>query len=332
VSASASRIEGPIDVHVHAIPREVVERTRDGRSPGVNVINTAGDAVVFSFPLSAPAPPAPAALTDFDGLAHDAAERGISTQLVGPWTDLFGLTLPPDAAGEWCRAYNEALAGECAARTGMLPLAMVPLQSPALAVRELETAKAAGCRGAVIGTGLPSGRLDRADLEEFWGAASDLGMVLLLHPTFVEVAADLRDHGLKNAIGRAGETAIALSRLVYTGVLARHPDLIVIAAHGGGGFVPLIPRLVRNSELGWAASDEDVRASVARLYWDSVVLDPRFLAYLADAVGEDQILLGSDQPFPWEPDPVGTVRRAGLSASAEAAILEGNARRLLEDG
>ena len=330
MSGAASMIEGPIDVHVHAIPPEVVKRTRDGRYAGVDV-STVDDGVVFTFPSTAPAPVAPAALADFEALSRNATERGISTQLVGPWTDLFGLTLPPEGAGEWCRAYNGALAGECAGQEGMLPLAMVPLQSPSLAVRELEIAKAEGCRGAVIGTGLPSGRLDGVELEEFWSAASDLGMVLLLHPTFVEVAAELRDHGLKNAVGRAGETAIALSRLVYAGVLARHPDLLVIAAHGGGAFVPLIQRLVRNRELGWAASDEDVRSSVARLYWDSVVLDPRFLAYLVDAVGEQRILLGSDQPFPWEPDPIGTVRRAGLSASAEVAILQDNARRLLEE-
>jgi aminocarboxymuconate-semialdehyde decarboxylase len=277
----------------------------------------------------APAPPAPAALADFDRLAEWAAEQGISTQLVGPWTDLLGYTLPLNTAGEWCRIHNEALAESCAERAGMLPLGMIPLQFPALAVRELRSANAMGCRGVVIGTGLPSGRLDRADLEDFWSAASELGMVVLLHPTFLEVPQDLRDHGLKNAVGRAGETAIALSRLVYTGVLARHPDLIVIGSHGGGGFVPLIRRLIRNRELGWAGSDEDVQESVARLHWDSVVLDPRFLAYLVDVVGPERIVLGSDHPFPWEPDPIGTVRRAGLTASAEAAILEGNAKRLL---
>jgi aminocarboxymuconate-semialdehyde decarboxylase len=155
-------------------------------------------------------------------------------------------------------------------------------------------------------------------------------MVLLLHPTFRSVPEDLRDHGLKNAVGRASETAVALSRLVYSGVLARHPDLIMIAAHGGGGFVPLIRRLIRNSELGWSESSEDVQRAVAQLHWDSVVLDPRYLAYMADTVGPERILLGSDHPFPWEPDPIGTVRKARLTRSAEAAILEGNARRLLE--
>jgi aminocarboxymuconate-semialdehyde decarboxylase len=325
-------VRGPVDVHVHAIPREIVERVVTGRVPGVTASRLDDGRVSFSFPSSGQTPPAPAGLVDFDALAGWASEHGIATQLVGPWTDLFGSTLAPAVAADWCRAHNDSLATRCGGFGSMIPFAMVPLQAPAMAVRELETARARGCRGAVIGTGLPSGRLDRADLEDFWAAASDLRMVLLLHPTFVDVPQDFREHGLKNAIGRAGETAIALSRLVYAGVLARHPNLIMIVAHGGGGFVPLLQRLTRNRELGWADSEEDVRASVDKLYWDSVVLDPRFLSYLVDTVGSGRILLGSDHPFPWEPDPIGTVRRAGLGAAAEASILEHNARELLRAG
>ena len=327
--AGSSEVRGPVDVHVHAIPPEVVDRVRAGRFDGVDASSLEDGRVVFSFPSSAPTPPAPAALVDFEGLAGSASERGVATQLVGPWTDLFGSTLPPDIAAEWCRVHNDSLAECCAGSDGMLPLAMVPLQTPALAVRELEMAKADGCRGAVIGTTSPAGRPDREDLEDFWAAASDLEMVLLLHPTFVDVPHDLRDHGLKNAVGRAGETALALARLVYAGVLVRHANLTMIAAHGGGGFMPLLHRLIRNRELGWADSETDVRTSVDRLYWDSVVLDPRLLSYLVDTVGSERILLGSDHPFPWEPDAIGTVRRAGLDAAAEASILEGNARRLL---
>jgi aminocarboxymuconate-semialdehyde decarboxylase len=108
-------------------------------------------------------------------------------------------------------------------------------------------------------------------------------------------------------------------------VLERHPDLRLIVSHGGGGFLPLVGRIVRNQALGWADSDVDVRASVARLYWDSVVLEPALVAHLVDTVGADRVLLGSDHPFPWEPNPVATVRKAGLSEADEQAILGGTA-------
>jgi aminocarboxymuconate-semialdehyde decarboxylase len=46
-------------------------------------------------------------------------------------------------------------------------------------------------------------------------------------------------------------------------------------------------------------------------------------------VGEDRVLLGSDYPFPLgDPDPVGTVRSAGLSEAVTTAVLGGNAARL----
>jgi aminocarboxymuconate-semialdehyde decarboxylase len=199
--AGSSEVRGPVDVHVHAIPPQVVDRVRAGRFDGVDASSLEDGRVVFSFPSSAPTPPAPATLVDFEGLAGWASERGVATQLVGPWTDLFGSTLPPDIAAEWCRVHNDSLAECCAGSDGMLPLAMVPLQTPVLAVRELEVAKADGCRGAVIGTTSPAGRPDREDLEDFWAAASDLGMVLLLHPTFVYVPHDLRDHGLAVSLG-----------------------------------------------------------------------------------------------------------------------------------
>ena len=51
-------------------------------------------------------------------------------------------------------------------------------------------------------------------------------------------------------------------------------------------------------------------ASVRRLFWDSVVLDPEYLGYVAAKVGADRLLLGSDHPFSWEPDPVATVAAA----------------------
>jgi aminocarboxymuconate-semialdehyde decarboxylase len=45
------------------------------------------------------------------------------------------------------------------------------------------------------------------------------------------------------------------------------------------------------------------------------------------------VLLGSDYPFDMaDPHPLETVRRAGLDADDEAAVLSGNAERLLAIG
>jgi aminocarboxymuconate-semialdehyde decarboxylase len=55
--------------------------------------------------------------------------------------------------------------------------------------------------------------------------------------------------------------------------------------------------------------------------------------FLVDSVGADQVLLGSDQPFPLsDQDPVGTIREAALDGPTTEAVLGGNALRLLTGG
>jgi aminocarboxymuconate-semialdehyde decarboxylase len=54
---------------------------------------------------------------------------------------------------------------------------------------------------------------------------------------------------------------------------------------------------------------------------------------LVEAVGADRVLLGSDYPFDMaDGHPLQTVRRADLDEDDEAALLSGNAERLLAVG
>jgi aminocarboxymuconate-semialdehyde decarboxylase len=61
-----------------------------------------------------------------------------------------------------------------------------------------------------------------------------------------------------------------------------------------------------------------------------VTHDPVLLRRLIEDAGPDHVLLGSDRPFDIRSDdPVGEVRALGLPAADEAAVLGGNAARLL---
>jgi aminocarboxymuconate-semialdehyde decarboxylase len=71
---------------------------------------------------------------------------------------------------------------------------------------------------------------------------------------------------------------------------------------------------------------EDPVESIRRFWFDTITHDAGLLRELADFVGEDRLLLGSDHPFDMaDPDPVATVRAAGLDPDRLAE----NARRLL---
>jgi len=225
----------------------------------------------------------------------------------------------------WTRAYNEDLAAACDPFSSMYPIGTIPLQHPRLAAVEVAKAAEVGCKGLMIGSDIPGLTLGSHELDIVWEAASAAELPVLMHPTFLEIPRALDRRGLKNAVGRAAVSATALADVVYSGVLPRHPDLVFIASHGGGSFLSLLPRVDRNHALGWSDSHVDIEEGIARLYWDSVVLDTKALGVLVDTVGADRVLLGSDAPFPWEPDPVGTVLGSRFVLEAEAAILGGTA-------
>ncbi|GAA4699522.1 amidohydrolase family protein [Nocardioides conyzicola] len=317
-----------IDVHVHAVPPALLERVGRGEFPGIE-LSSNGTSSMLTFVDMASSPPVPLSMTSAAALAASSAAQHVALQLLGPWTDFFGYTLPETVAVDWCRAYNIELVEMCAGNPHQLPMATIPLIFPSRAVAELHAARALGCHGVMIGTDLPGGlHLGSAELDPVWEAAAALDMPVLLHPTRLDVPGELNVAGLKNAVGRAEPTAIALTRLLYAGVLNRHPELSFIACHGGGGFAAVAPRVLRNHEIGWSETDVDVQEGVSRLYFDSVVLDPRLLGFLVEVYGADRFVLGSDLPFPWEPHPVATLIASDLGADATASIAHKNARQL----
>jgi aminocarboxymuconate-semialdehyde decarboxylase len=120
--------------------------------------------------------------------------------------------------------------------------------------------------------------------------------------------------------------------MMADGVFDRLPGLRVIVVHGGG-FLPYqafrLDGLVRSGLLARTGMAEPPSTLLRRLFYDTVALDALSLEFLVRRVGASQVLLGSDVPFPiGDPDPVGTIRAAGLSRETELTILSHNARSL----
>lgn len=75
----------------------------------------------------------------------------------------------------------------------------------------------------------------------------------------------------------------------------------------------------------------DPRASLRRLYFDTVLNSASALGYLIDEVGVEHLMLGSDDPYEGgDPTPVESIGRIpGLSERERALIAGGNVARVL---
>jgi aminocarboxymuconate-semialdehyde decarboxylase len=152
-------------------------------------------------------------------------------------------------------------------------------------------------------------------------------------PPTIDVHAHVLLPGVDEAVvGQPAENAVALSHLIFGGVLDRHPGLRVFAAHGGG----YLPTHIGRSDHAWRVRPDardcahEPGSYLKRLWFDSLVHSPSVLRSLIGAAGADRVLLGSDFPFDMgTEDPVGGLRAAGLTESDFHAVRGGNAADLL---
>jgi aminocarboxymuconate-semialdehyde decarboxylase len=269
---------------------------------------------------------------------EDMDRLGIDRQVLSPPPVMFCYWAEPKAARAFARMQNDSVAAIAAAHPRRFAgMATVPLQDVGLAIEELRAARERlGLTAVEIGT-CPAGRdLDDPDLFPFFEACHDLGMAVFVHPATPLVGQErLTRYYFPLIVGNPLETALAISKLIYGGVLERLPDLRICFAHGGGAFGFTLGRL----DYGWSVRPEGPAAvprpprEYARLlFFDSLTHSGANLRFLVQEFGADHIAMGSDYPFDLgAPDPVASVAEAGFDEATRAAIEGGAARRFLNE-
>jgi predicted TIM-barrel fold metal-dependent hydrolase len=273
-------------------------------------------------------------LLDLDVRLAAMNKAGVDIQAVSPMPGSHAWA-EPALAERIVAVTNEAVAAFCARQPGrLLPVGAVSLHHPELAVRQLRHAvRELRMRGVQISTAAgPGMELDDPRLGEFWAAAEDLGAAVLIHPWGCTLGTRLNAYYLFNSVGNPVETALALSRIVFSGLLERHPGLKIWSAHGGG----YLPSYIVRADHAWSARD-DARTTkrppgdlLRQTFVDSLVYTPEQLRHLVSVMGAGQVTLGSDYPFDMGvEDPVDRLTAAGFDDDTVAAIRGGNAARLL---
>ncbi|WP_435108562.1 amidohydrolase family protein [Nocardiopsis synnemataformans] len=324
-----------IDVHAHVLlpgveaavagqPGHDEHRALDARRNGEESLRVSGRMIGERL----------SRLTEVSARLADMDAAGVDVQLVSPSPSHYHYWAGSALAERAHRLANEGVAEHCSrAPDRLLGLGLVPLQHPELAAEVLDHALSLGLRGVEISSHAPGRELSDPAYEPLWARAAATGAVLFLHPFGCTLDERLDRWYLSNIVGQPAENAVALSHLVFSGVLDRHPGLRVVAAHGGG----YLPTHLGRADHGWRVRPDargcaDPPSSYLRRMWfDSLVHDPAVLRHLVEAAGADRVLLGSDHPFDMGADaPVAALRSAGLDPVAFAGISGGNAAALLD--
>jgi aminocarboxymuconate-semialdehyde decarboxylase len=323
------------DVHAHVIVPEIAREASDAEAwrprvfrddAGAQVVEMGGKEIRAAI----------AEFIDIDGILAAQDEAGVDRVLLCPWVPLLYYDAEPDESLTRARIQNDALAGLVRDRPERVAaLGALPLQDPELAAAELQTLMMGGVlKGVEVAASVRGVFLGDDRFEPFWEAAEATGALVFLHPTtrgFDSPA--FRDYYLWNTVANPLETATAAAHIVAAGVMERHPELRVLLAHGGGALLAVRGRMRHAHTFqpqAKARLRESPEDSIRRFYYDTLTHDEALLRALIEYVGPEHVLLGSDYPFDMgDARHVDTVRALELAPDVEAAILGGNAERLL---
>ncbi len=325
---------GSIDMHCHVFVAEVAQRIA-GMPQQLQEQNT------FAAEMGAQSiehnrrvmlPAVQASLTDVATRLADMNDSGVAIQCLSPSPAQYHYWADEALSDELVGLQNQAIIALCHEwPERFVGLGAVSLQHPQLAVRQLRELMAEPCMyGVEISTRVNGVDLSDEALLPFWQCAEELGALVFIHPFSSRVDERLQPWYLSNLIGQPLETTIALSHLIFAGVLERFPALRLLAAHGGG----YLPQYCGRHDKG-----ADVRPEAAvlpkapseylkQVWFDSLVFSPLALRHLVDEVGADRVVLGTDYPFDMGSDAQQPWLDV-LTAQERLLVLRNNAETLL---
>ncbi|HET6545918.1 MAG TPA: amidohydrolase family protein [Rhodanobacteraceae bacterium] len=274
---------------------------------------------------------------DPDVRREDYAKHGVDAQVVSTVPVMFSYWAKPSQALELHRFLNDHTATICRDQPQHYAgIGTLPLQSPTLAIQELERCiDQLGLSGVQVGSHINDWNLDAPELFAVFEAAADLGAAILVHPWDMMGRDSMPKYWLPWLVGMPAEQSRAACCLIFGGVLERLPRLRVCLAHGGGSFPYTIGRIEHGFRMrpDLVATDNarNPREYFARLYFDSCVHDDAALRYLIDVAGVDSIMLGTDYPFPLgEQEPGSGIAALDLPLDQQARLYHGSALEWLD--
>jgi aminocarboxymuconate-semialdehyde decarboxylase len=272
---------------------------------------------------------------DIDYREQVLIDAGVDTQVLSFTTPGVHVE-PPAVAVRLARQINDAFARVVRRKKRRFTaLATLPLNDPAASVAELERAmKDLGMPGAMVFSNVNHMALADDVYAPLWKKADELGAVIYIHPTDPAGVEAMLDYWLMPLVGFLMDTTLATAKLVFSGVVERHPRIRWVLTHMGGA----TPYLAERWDRGYRAFAE-CRRNISRppteylkgFYYDTVNFNPDAVKFAISFAGADHILAGSDYPHQIGSIPLmlETIGKLDIDEASREKIFGGNAARLL---
>ncbi len=223
-----------IDAYTHVLPRQYLDRI-------TKLTSTSSKVQVWTLPE----------LTDMEARLRVMDEFGIDQQVItlaSPPIEAVGPE--PKLAAELARMANDGIA-EIAAKhpTRFIPIGAVALNGVESALKEAERCvNQLGMKGILIYTNVLGRALDAPEYRPFFAMMAAKALPIWIHPARGSDRPDYTDeteskHDIAMVFGWSYETTVAMTRLVFAGILDEFPA-IKIVTHHAGAMVPLLEKRV----------------------------------------------------------------------------------------
>lgn len=217
-------------------------------------------------------------------------------------------------------------------------LGTIPMQSPELAIKELERCMKIGLSGVQIGSHVVDDwNLGSISLFPIYEAAQELSAAIFVHPWDMAGQERMQRYWLPWLVGMPTETSLAICSMIFGGVFEKLPKLRVAFAHGGGSFPGTLGRIEHGfhcrPDLVAIHNNTNPKSYLGKFWVDSLVHDASMLEYIIKIFGEDKVALGSDYPFPLgENEPGKLIRTMNIEPRKKEMLLSGSALKWLDVG
>jgi len=282
-------------------------------------------------------------MTDFDAQQEVCAKAGVTGRLMStPFTAEIVTAESTKPALDIVRHGNDQIAALIARAPSTTPSLLWglgtinPLDKSQIAEGE-RCLGPLGFKGLLINSSWHGRFIDGEEAYPFWQWAEHRQVPLFIHPVRVPIGADrqMDQYKLDEIVGRPFDTAMALARMILSGLFDRFPRLKICVAHMGGGLLPVMGRLDFGWRLGSEGMPERAKIRCQRLpseYLKLLHVDTMgfWAPHVREAVevfGAGRVMFGTDYgPVPLDPkEHIDIVKGLGLSAADEENILWRNA-------